>query len=120
MLMKIIICMKRMEVCFVLLKFHCDPQHRTPPTQTFLQRLFPRDLTLTGNVAVSDCFAVWDFQKYIPDLTAKIRTYRVERRSEIRLFSAEINVEPLFGLLQSRSFSLTIFFGRLSAKFFSP
>lgn len=116
MLMEIIICMKRTEVCFALLKFHCDPQHRPPPTQTFLQNFFFRNLT--GNVAVSDCFAVWDFQKYISDLTAKIRTYGVERRSEIRLFSAEINVKLLFGLLQSRCFSLTIFFGQIIRKIF--
>lgn len=69
-------------------------------------------------VAVSNGMPVGYLQKQLPHRHAKISTYGVQRRREIRLSAREINIKPAFCLRKRVRFPLGMLGGQVIGKVF--
>ena len=66
-----------------------------------------------GDLAVCHRLSVGNREKDVPDLFAERRGFRCERRQKVRLFAAEVNVEPAASFLEyGEAFLLVCIFKR--------
>ena len=74
----------------------------------------------TGYLSVGHSLSVGYHKKYVVHYLSERRCVQTYRRSEIRLFSAEINIQPVAGLHEYRQLCFGAFRYELMGKVFLP